>query len=83
MKEGVWGDTSHLVLKNTLKFPVFRRTSPAGPGTEFSNLHVRVKSPLDCIRQTETTKAKNVEKGSSCKTPPKKPVVKIEGVGDR
>ncbi|MCP5002911.1 MAG: hypothetical protein GY941_03025 [Planctomycetes bacterium] len=41
MKEGVLGDTSHLVLKNTLKFPVFRRTSPAGPGTEFSNLRIQ------------------------------------------
>ncbi len=41
MKEGVLGDTSPLVLKNTLKFPVFRRTSPVGPGTEFSNLRIQ------------------------------------------
>ncbi len=41
VKEGVLGDTSPLVLKNTLKFPVFRRTSPVGPGMESSNLRIQ------------------------------------------
>ncbi len=41
VKEWVLVDTSPLVLKNTLKFPVFRRTSPVGPGTEFSNLRIQ------------------------------------------
>ncbi len=41
VKVGVLGDTYHLVLKKTLKFPVFRRTSPVGPGMEFSNLRIQ------------------------------------------